>query len=356
MVKSFLIASLAAIAFRVPFASANSPTRDTNNYNYYSNPNVAYSHYWAEAKNVYQDLSTFKKLYVKYHNCAWSTTSYKFGGGGGDDDSVSGGCAQNNNNNNNNYNNNGNKFRFLEDGGDLMNCGNKAGSCDQWWGGMQPCYGANVAYSLYGILPGDVYDHPCNKHTFINSFFTRDGLSSFVQASNGQIDMSSLSEVCSRYNDDYGTSTSCASDGTFTSNIYNGACVEGNYVSTADTLESLNDALSEDMQCALIYDGSKTDYATQLLSQSVQCSFDEESCPDPYGVVKKYEYNLLMASKDSSYKVPDVDAHARDKLICAFIFYAIGAALLVIRFKSICFRSREVEHPDLKQNLYSVSA
>jgi hypothetical protein len=55
----------------VPFANSNSSpsNRDPNTYGSFSNPNVAYSHYWANANNVLQDLSSFRKLYVKYHGC-----------------------------------------------------------------------------------------------------------------------------------------------------------------------------------------------------------------------------------------------------------------------------------------------
>jgi hypothetical protein len=146
--------------------------------------------------------------------------------------------------------------------------------------------------SLYGILPKDNFMmSPCNMRTFINSFFTRDGLDSFVQASNDKVDTSSLPEYCSKYNDDYG----CSSDGTFTQSIFKGSCLAQNYLATVNTMDSLHEGL-EGMQCILVYDGSKTNYATELLSQSVQCSFDRDNCPDPYGFVRKYEYNLFMAS------------------------------------------------------------
>jgi hypothetical protein len=47
-----------------------SATRDENAYGSYNNPNLAYSHYWEEADNVLQDLSSFQALYVMYHGCA----------------------------------------------------------------------------------------------------------------------------------------------------------------------------------------------------------------------------------------------------------------------------------------------
>jgi hypothetical protein len=44
--------------------------KDNKSYGTYSNPNTAYSHYWADASNVLDDLTTFRKLYVQYYGCA----------------------------------------------------------------------------------------------------------------------------------------------------------------------------------------------------------------------------------------------------------------------------------------------
>jgi hypothetical protein len=46
-----------------------SAERDSNVYGAYTNPNAVYDYYWATAKNVYQDLNSFKKIYIKYHHC-----------------------------------------------------------------------------------------------------------------------------------------------------------------------------------------------------------------------------------------------------------------------------------------------
>jgi hypothetical protein len=221
---------------------------------------------------------------------------------------------------------------------------------------LQPCYGANVAYSLYGILPGDnPFQSPCNRHTFINSFFTRDGLDSFLQASNGKVDTSSLPGYCSTIDGGYGSTATCSSDGTFTLSTFDGACLAQNYLETADTLDSLNKGLSN-MQCVLIYDGSKTDYATELLSQSVQCSFDRDSCPDPYGLVRKYEFNLFMASSVvGKYVAPDVDAHAVAKGLAAGIFSFLGIVLLAVRARSVWYE-RNMQDADLRRNLHTVYA
>lgn len=283
-----------------------------------------------------------------------------------DDDSgtgVSAGCSGNANQNKNRYYNDdyykskNSKGHTDDQDSGKMRCGNKSSSCDQWWGGMQNCYGANVAYSLYGILPGDnPFQSPCNRHTFINSFFTRDGLDSFLQASNGNVDSSSLPEYCTNGDEGgYGTTATCSSDGTFTLSTFNGACLAQNFVATTDSLNNLNEELKE-MHCVLIYDGSKTDYATELLSQSVQCSFDKNHCPDPYGLIRKYEYNLFMASTvEGEYVAPDVDTHTQAKELAAGIFSFLGIVLLAVRIRSLRY-GRSVEDVDLRRNLHTVYA
>jgi hypothetical protein len=52
-------------------SASTSYNRDSSSYGgQKSNPNTAYSHYWADAKNVLEDLSSFTELWVSYHNCA----------------------------------------------------------------------------------------------------------------------------------------------------------------------------------------------------------------------------------------------------------------------------------------------
>jgi len=57
-------------SFVLTCITPGSAKNDSNVYGSYSNPNAVYSHYRADAVNVLQDLSSFKHLYVKYHNCA----------------------------------------------------------------------------------------------------------------------------------------------------------------------------------------------------------------------------------------------------------------------------------------------
>jgi hypothetical protein len=48
----------------------SSASKDSKSYGSYTNPNLAYDHYWSDASNVLQDLSSFNKLYVQYYGCA----------------------------------------------------------------------------------------------------------------------------------------------------------------------------------------------------------------------------------------------------------------------------------------------
>ena len=45
-------------------------SKDSKSYGSYTNPNLAYDHYWSDASNILQDLSSFSKLYVQYYGCA----------------------------------------------------------------------------------------------------------------------------------------------------------------------------------------------------------------------------------------------------------------------------------------------
>jgi len=285
--------------------------KDSNNSTYgkYSNPNIAYSHYWIDANNVYQDLSSFKKLYVKFHNCAWSVSS-------------------------------------LSSDNNANSCGSThANSEDQWWVGMNPCMGANVAYSLYGILSSDLsyfQNNHCSSKTFINSFFTTDGLTSFTEAASTSTlnYVSNLNQVCSINENGYGIGTGCSSDGTFTLSKFNGACSSGNYISTTNTLDSLNKALTEEMECQLIYssDGSSADYATNLLSHSVACQLNvgtsqqsSKACPDPFGIVRKYEINFILAQQAQASMISPTERREHVKFVAFVTLMSVGVALILLR-------------------------
>jgi hypothetical protein len=63
---------LTAVALVVAFSTRVVVSEKDNNYYPpgYSNPNVDHEMYWRDSINVLQDLSSFSKLYVKFHSCA----------------------------------------------------------------------------------------------------------------------------------------------------------------------------------------------------------------------------------------------------------------------------------------------
>ena len=129
-----------------------------------SNPNVKYDMYWKEAKNVIQDLSKFSKLYIKFHNCAWTKYALPYG----------------------NYGNN-NEIGYGGDNDSGGMCPSDYGGYAFWYMGNSLCFRANAAYSLYGVLADDESNKKkkktgCQESTYINSFFTLTGVSTFMEA------------------------------------------------------------------------------------------------------------------------------------------------------------------------------
>lgn len=290
-------------------------------------------------------------------------------GGNNNQDNNDNNGGDNNNQNDGNDNNANGRLRFLQEHNeDRQNeqmqwqCGmgqrqcEEQGSEDKWWVGMQPCMGANVAYSLYGILDNgkEVSGNPCSKANYVNSFFTTDGLTTFAYASNGKLDTSALTQVCTQ-NGDYAYSTGCSVAGTFTTDKFsNGVCTSDNYYSTTDTLNSLNEVLEDDMSCVLIYssDGS-LDYASSLLSQSVECSINMghgESCPDPYGLLSKYEYNFSKVQRysEASFlaKYGQILYKAATAVLIA-LSIALVARRFMISYKSQCYINSRKKHSTL---------
>jgi len=290
--------------------------------------------YWHEASNVIQDLDQFSKLYVVYHNCAWSP----FGTPANDDENLA----------------------FQQ----------------YWYLGLTQTYRANVAFSLYGILKGS-RDKECGSGTFINSFFTNYGAQHFLEAvqmngylggpqnnergrrrlneeadENDEYDFEKFSSQCiAEMGDDDGGvddgtipeyggngfpnavsyTLGCSEDQVFEYHSYEGATCDGHhYLQTEDSLESDNGQL-DTLGCALLYDsdlkytdddGSGYEYTAEyddqfwdnyanqgwgnydedgddvpelshpldLLKYSHTCSIAlfPQQCPDPYGKVAYY--------------------------------------------------------------------
>jgi len=288
--------------------------KDSKSYGGYTNPNVAYAHYWADPPNVLQDSSSFEKLYVKYHGCAWSEQSYSTQSSG-----------------NNGYAGN--------------SCGQSGGdNSNSWYVGMGKCMGSNVAYSLYGVLPDDTFgrkESPCSSKTFINSFFTTDGLTSFVKASDGKVDTSAIYTQCEWYDNNkaYTATTGCSAKGQFTTDTFLGSgCLGYNYNDTVNELEELNANLTK-MECTLIYssDESVNNYASKLLTYSESCTIDGVNalyCPNPNGILTAYEYNFAMAQQNPNYTVTRTTFATMEgtqggvaKLTTSIVLFITGAAL-----------------------------
>lgn len=206
--------------------------------------------------------------------------------------------------------------------------------------GLSPCFRANAAFSLYGILKGDK-DRGCSRKTFINSFMTSTGIESFTSAmvdagrsftsayNSGNGYPGGVSSSCSviteqgqynnggvmlnEYYNSYGIS--CSSSGKYVSSFFKGAfCSDVEVIGTKDGLDTFNNEISK-TQCVPIYRGSdqrtrvlrndegsgdEQDESVQsplsLLLNSHTCSVAEypRSCPDPFGTVRVYEKALAL--------------------------------------------------------------
>jgi hypothetical protein len=245
-----------------------------------------------------------------------------------------------------------------------------------WYMGYTECFRANAAYSLYGILAGEE-DQGCNKHTFINSFFTTQGLEVFTQSVE-------LAGVSFSENDNYnagddqngddgggypgGVTSECyyeedendaneeddndeeennqkittgavsfglgCSSRSFVQKTYQGAYCDGrNPLTITDHLVSFNKELS-DATCIPIFqsnsgnddnaeDGSDS---LTLLYNSRACDINEfpRQCPDPYGKLKAYARATSRATARSNKPVKEIA-----KEIFSWIVLALGILLMI---------------------------
>jgi len=181
------------------------------------NPNTDYRMFWADARNVLEDLDQFSSLYVQYHNCAWSQ---------------------------------------MKDGQEEQQSGS-GDETDYWYIGATPSYGANVAFSLYGSLDGEKFSG-CNQDTFINSFTTNTGFEAFASsiyyAGSTSTDYSqSYSSECQGGSGvvcDYSYGFGYA---TFSTNT----CDPAYATSVTDSMSYMNQDFQA-AQCVQIYDGSSS--------------------------------------------------------------------------------------------------
>ena len=261
------------------------------------------------------------------------------------------------------------------------------GESDQWYLGQTQCFKANSAFSLYGILKespaGQQKGSYCHKGTFINSFFTTAGVETIAQTfglgsyvdgvpdddeaqDNEDQDGFSIPSLPSSYctwtapysDDDGGQEgaeedrlseyTDATSYGTgclnkkFVLDQFEGAlCNPARYQQTLDTFDTFNGAV-EDMGCFQIYDGSnnrkledeENAYVLYPLSQSRACSVQlyPEECPDPYGLVKKYEHALDNALATKTVTMTLNPSNQKAMFAFSWIFLIAGLAMMIGSF------------------------
>lgn len=263
-----------------------------------------------DASDVINNLDNYDKLYVSYQNCAWAP----YGDQGNND-----------NNNNNNNKNNGNT------------CGVQGNNNNYWYMGMTECLRAQVAYSLYGVKKGEE-DKGCGKGTFINSFFTKEGLEYFVESMatagvsfSETDDQDEITSDCQQVenNNNNGRKVAEQADVDYTANnqkinegvtsmgvgcsdknfalkTYQGAyCDSLSGSEITDTMSTFNKEISQ-VKCILIYDASASAAAEDdgndqnnnnnnndgsaltvlQYSQACDVRMFPKQCPDPHGKIR----------------------------------------------------------------------
>jgi hypothetical protein len=285
----------------------------------------------ADGATVLNDLSKYSKIYITYNNCAWSPYT-----------------ANNNNN----------------------ACGANGG--DYWYMGLSECFRANVAYSLYGVLKGEE-DKGCNKNTFINSFFTTTGISTFTdymtyagatftETDDNAVAISSDCQAVANENGDANAaeqssnvnnvkvnamSTSygigCADKtNKFAMKSYSGAyCDEREVLKVTDTLDTFNGDMSQ-IQCVSIYDeaaaandGNQQNNgasAIGILSYSEPCNVYLYSgeCPDPYG-------KLNSDARASAHTMAFNDHPRREVVKIVFSWLLMGFGIVLIGTSALVY-------------------
>lgn len=232
------------------------------------NPNVDYPMYWKDTENILADLNEFSALYVQFHQCAWTWMQY-------DDD------------------------------------GNDVDEDDYWYMSKIPPMGANVAFSLYGVLKGKNFQG-CSASTFINSFYTNQGFTDFTDALSkmGVSGMSSYTSSSYSATCQGGSGIGCDYSNGFALHTYStDECDPQYYSSTSDSMSNLNSALAS-VECTQIYDSSSSyNYGLDLLTYSHSCFYQDVfspdgECPDPYGLLAEYQTNFYNGIQESKQRDP----------------------------------------------------
>lgn len=233
-------------------------------------------------------------------------------------------------------------------------CGYEAGDDESsWYRALSECNRANAAYSLYGILKGE-RDTGCNKHTYINSFFTKTGVETFMTymeyagesfsdgnagGDDGGNDGFS-SECTAEQNDDaYARSSSSAvacMDGRYVEKEFSGQyCKETGSSFVTDELSTFNSEMNQ-ISCKAIYTGGQNnnegESALDLLLYSETCDIREypNTCPDPYKKLVSYSNKL----EDST---EFVHSSKKEKLrsVVSWMLLIIGVLLIISALMSM---------------------
>lgn len=307
-----------------------------------------------DGTTVLNNLSKYSKLYVSYNNCAWGPY-----------------VADNN------------------------ACG--ANNGDYWYMGLSECFRANVAYSLYGVLEGEE-DKGCNKNTFINSFFTTSGISTFTnymttagavftETEDGAAAVSSDCQAVQNENNgeqaaDEATSSNnvkvnamstsygvgCADRSNhFVMKTYGGAyCDEREALEVTDTLDTFNNDLSQ-VNCIAIYDSAAVaneegnqqnnngGSATGLLTYSEPCNVHlfSSQCPDPYGKLSREARASAHTMAFNDHPRREVVKTVFSWLLMCFGWILIGTSGLVYFRKMKALDSQKSADASKKRSFFS---
>ena len=258
-----------------------------------------------------------------------------------------------------------------DDGDDNDNsCEYEGAVNDQsWYMGLAPCYRANSAYSLYGILKGEK-DTGCNAKTFINSFFTTRGVETFTEymeyagksftSGNDDGYAGGVSSVCeAAQNDDHGGyddayaykhnanlgkgytsySVGCSADGEYVEKTFKGQyCSESSSSRVTGNLATFNKEM-DGIQCQSIYSSSQNNNnnnggaPVELLVFSRSCNVLEypTRCPDPHGKLLKYERRL-----EDSTEIVHNKRKERFRKIASWFLLLVGILLIAVSLISYC--------------------
>ena len=282
---------------------------------------------------------------------------------------------------------------------------------NSWYMGLSPCYRANAAYSLYGILKGEE-DTGCNRKTFINSFFTTTGVESFTEAMvtagnvfsssgdddnyAGGVSANSCEAVDEegqqdngnnnynwghnwRFNQGYNSKGIGCSNGEYVTMSFPGAhCTKNAAAKVTDELNTFNAEMST-IECQPIFQNGKSvggqnndgngdgdgggdnnannangadDGAMDLLSNSESCNVLEypKACPDPFGKLVKYNRRL----EDSTGFVHNKRKEKVRKILSWFMF-VVGSLMIVTAIIAWRDERRAQREREQQQKSYQAS-